>query len=136
MPYCTSMRTYKQQHTWLAWWHNNELAACVQGSNEMYKVDMPAARLALLADRSATPRGQSAPPPRHGALLHRDMLLLAWGPAVQAAEALLEAAHPGDVRTVDDAMRLMRAVRACPWIRGCVQPPLMRSASTVPQCLS
>jgi hypothetical protein len=73
---------------------------------------MPAARLAVIADRAATPRGRAALLPAYGGLLRRDMLLLSWGPSVQAAEALLAAAHRSDAATTDDAMRLFRTVRA------------------------
>lgn len=85
--------------------------AWLQGNNDQHRVDLPTARLALVANRSATPRGQVPALPHHGALLHRDMFLLSWGPSVQAVESLLGAAHPDDGRTIADAMRLFRTVR-------------------------
>jgi hypothetical protein len=82
----------------------------VQGTNELFKVDMPLARLSLVAQRSSTPRGQVHSPSRFHAALHRDMFALCWGPLVRAVAALLEAAHLDDTAIIADGMTAMRAV--------------------------
>jgi hypothetical protein len=84
----------------------------VQGSNELFKVEMPLARLSLISQRSDTPRGQVHPPSRFHAALHRDMFSLCWGPLVRAVAALLEACNPDDTAIITDGMVAMRAVRA------------------------
>lgn len=88
-------------------------AARVQGSNEAFRIDMPAARLALLAQRTVTQRGQAPRPSRFLPVLHRDMFALCWGPLVRAIAALLDTCSPDDTVTITDGMEALRAVRHC-----------------------
>ena len=83
----------------------------LQGSNEPYRVDMPAARLALLADRATTARGHVPELGEMALALHRDLFLLSWGPAIQAVSAVLEATPAEDLATVEDGMRAFALVR-------------------------
>lgn len=83
----------------------------MQGSNDAFRVDMPAARLALLAQRTLTRRGQAPKPSRFLPVLHRDMFALCWGPLVRAVAGLLEACAADDTATIADGMAALRAVR-------------------------
>jgi hypothetical protein len=83
----------------------------MQGSNEPFRADMPAARLSLLALRSSTVRGQVPPPSRYLSILTRDMFSLVWGPTLRSVASLLEAAHPEDAASISDGMSAVRAVR-------------------------
>jgi hypothetical protein len=84
----------------------------MQGMNEPFRVDMPLARLSLLAQRCYAARGQVAQSSRFLGVLHRDMFSLCWGPLVRAVAALLDAAHPDDSATIRDSMAALRAVRS------------------------
>ena len=84
----------------------------MQGNNDPHRVDMPAARLALIAERSKVSRGRVPALSHYGSLLHRDMFQVVWGPAVQAAASLLEAAHAHDDQTISGCLRVFRTVRS------------------------
>jgi hypothetical protein len=95
----------------VAWVATCPPAANVQGTNELFRIDFPAARLALIADRSACSRGQVPDLGIFGGLIHRDIFHLGWGPAIQAVTAILEAAPIEDTHTIADGMHAFTTVR-------------------------